>query len=86
MEGLSSQNGIYEMTAGICRIEKVALKMADCTQGVCPLIHLAHVTLELFQKLLSSQPFKVIDVTDHRPLYSISLKMIASSFQCIFLW
>ena len=34
MEGLSSQNGIYEMTAGICRIEKVALKMADRRKGV----------------------------------------------------
>ena len=86
MEGLSSQNGIYEMTAGICRIEKVALKMADCTRGSPLIDSFAHVTLKLFQKLLSSQPFKIIDVTDHRPLYSISLKMIASSFQCIFLW
>ena len=34
MEGLSSQNGIYEMTPGICRIEKVALKMADRRKGV----------------------------------------------------
>ena len=32
MEGLSSRNGIYEMTAGICRIGKAALRLADRTQ------------------------------------------------------
>ena len=58
MEGLSSQNGIYEMTAGICRIEKVALRMADCrthdVQGVHGFIFLFSV-IQSFDPLF---PFK----------------------------
>ena len=66
MEGISSQNGIYEMTAGICRIGKAALRLADRTrywQG-------AHLRGKLFS---DNPPFLVSKVTyTSWPLFSIN--------------